>query len=75
MPQGSYFMLADVSHLGYPSAQEAAMAVLKATKVASVPGSAFYAHQTGEKFLRFCFASKYEVIKEACKRIQNYYCR
>lgn len=72
IPQGAYYVLADVSHLGYPTAKAAAMALLNETKVASVPGTAFYQGKTGEGLLRFCFAKEDEVLAEAAKRIRAF---
>ncbi len=69
VPQGAYYVLADCSRLGFPSSREAAMHVLTATRVASVPGSAFYRGAEGEKLLRFCFAKDDAVLDEACSRL------
>ncbi len=71
IPQGAYYVLADVAHLGYPSAKAAAMALLEQTRVASVPGTAFYQSAAGEKLLRFCFAKEEAVLQEAAQRIRS----
>jgi len=72
-PQGAYYVLADVEHLGHATARDAAMALLEATKVAAVPGSAFYRGATGERLLRFCYAMEDEVVDEAARRIREYH--
>jgi aminotransferase len=72
VPQGSYYILADISKLGFEKAIDAAMTLLEQTKVASVPGSSFYRGKTGEKLLRFCFAKNDDVLTEACKRIRTF---
>lgn len=72
VPQGAYYCLADISHLGYATAKEAAMALLEEARVASVPGSAFYRGATGETLLRFCFAVEDDVLAEACERIKGF---
>lgn len=72
VPQGAYYVLADIAHLGYPKAIDAAISLLEKSKVASVPGSAFYRGETGEKLLRFCFAKEDDVLEEACDRIRKF---
>ena len=72
VPQGAYYVLADVSSFGYESAKACAMALLEKAKVASVPGSAFYQGSEGESLLRFCFALEDELVEEAAQRIQNF---
>ncbi len=69
VPQGSYYVLADCSALKFPTAREAAMYLLETTRVASIPGSAFYRGAAGEKLLRFCFAKDDETLDEACRRL------
>ncbi|MCA1826653.1 MAG: aminotransferase class I/II-fold pyridoxal phosphate-dependent enzyme [Myxococcales bacterium] len=69
VPQGAYYVLADCSGLGFTKSRDAAMHVLEKTRVASVPGSAFYRGATGEKLLRFCFAKDDGVLEEACQRL------
>ena len=70
VPQGAYYVMADATVLGREMARDAAMALLERTKVASIPGSAFYRAGGGEKLLRFCFAKEDEVLKEACKKLR-----
>jgi aminotransferase len=72
IPEGAYYVLADISHLGFASAQEAAMELLRTSRVAAVPGTAFYRGSQGEGMLRFCFAKEDSVIEEACKRLRSF---
>jgi aminotransferase len=72
VPQGAYYVLAEVGHLGFPNAKAAAMALLEETKIASVPGTAFYQSRTGESLLRFCFAKEDDVLREAASRIRTF---
>lgn len=72
VPQGAYYVLAEVGHLGFPNAKAAAMALLEETRVASVPGTAFYQGQTGEKLLRFCFAKEDDILRDAADRIRAF---
>jgi len=71
-PEGAYYVLADVSKHGFESAREAALALLEETKVACVPGTAFYRGATGEGLVRFCFAKEDDVLAEACKRLRTF---
>jgi aminotransferase len=71
VPQGAYYVLADCSRLGLATSREAAMRVLEVSGVASVPGSAFYRGDEGEKLLRFCFAKDDGVLDEACRRLRG----
>jgi aminotransferase len=72
VPQGAYYVLADVGHLGYATGREAAMALLEGVGVASVSGACFYQGPLGERLLRFCFAKEDAVLEEACRRIREF---
>ena len=72
VPEGAYYVLADVSRLGLATAKEAAMALLEETKVAAVPGSAFYSGTSGEHLVRFCFAKEDDALDEACRRLRAF---
>ncbi len=69
IPEGSYFVLADIRHLGYPSARAAALDLLQRSGVAAVPGTAFYRGATGEGILRFCFAKEDDVLEDVARRL------
>lgn len=71
MPQGAYYVLADVSRLPGATAKDKAMHLLRTTGVACVPGSAFYHDGGGEKLVRFCFAKDDSELNEACRRLQR----
>ena len=68
-PEGAYYVLADVSAMGCASSRDAALRLLEETKVASVPGSAFYRGAEGERVVRFCFAKEHDALDEACCRL------
>lgn len=72
VPQGAYYVLADVSSFGFDSSKAAAMALLNECKVACVPGSAFYQSKVGEGLLRFCFAKEDDVLITAAERIRAF---
>jgi len=69
VPQGAYYVLADVRRLGVETSREAAMHILETVGVASVPGSAFYRGDVGETLTRFCFAKEDHILDEACQRL------
>lgn len=69
-PKGAYYVLADIRRMGAPNAKAAAMAILERTKIASVPGTSFYADAVGETLSRFCFAKDDDVLEEAARRLR-----
>ena len=71
VPQGAYYVLADVSRLPGASSKEKAMHLLSRTGVASVPGEAFFHGSEGNALLRFCFAKTDGELEEACQRIEQ----
>jgi aminotransferase len=71
IPQGAYYVLADVSRLPGTNSKERAMHLLAKTGVAGVPGEAFFEGADGKRFIRFCFAKTDEDLAEACRRIER----
>jgi len=71
VPQGAYYMLAEVPE-GTGDDKQAAQALLEEARVASVPGSAFYASDRGKNLLRFCFAKDFDALEEACRRVRAF---
>jgi aminotransferase len=69
VPQGAYYVLADISRFGMKSSKEFAMTLLERAKVATVPGRAFFNGAAGEKYVRLCFAVNDEALDQACKNI------
>ena len=69
VPQGAYYVLADVSILPGQDSKERAMYLLDKTGVASVPGQSFFKGPEGETIVRFCFAKEDDVIEDACRRL------
>jgi len=71
LPQGAYYMLADIGSLGCASDAEAAAWLLSHAGVSSVPGSSFYADPAeGRQQVRFCFAKQPADLDEACRRLR-----
>jgi aminotransferase len=71
VPPGAYYILARASKLPGKTAAEKARALLAATGVAAVAGSAFFRPGGGEDLLRFCFAKRDEALDEACERLRK----
>ena len=71
VPQGAYYVLADVGHLPGETSKDKAMYLLQKTGVATVPGDAFYSENRGQNLVRFCYAKDDVVIDEACQRLQK----
>ena len=71
IPQGAYYVLADIAHLPGESDKEKAMFLLRETGVASVPGSAFYRDSADVNLARFCFAKSDEDLADACHRLSR----
>ncbi|MCD6194257.1 MAG: aminotransferase class I/II-fold pyridoxal phosphate-dependent enzyme, partial [Candidatus Aminicenantes bacterium] len=71
IPQGAYYVLADISILPGKSSKEKVMYLLEKTGVACVPGEAFYHDDYGQNLARFCFAKEDTVLDEACERLKR----
>jgi aminotransferase len=70
MPQGAYYVLADISRLPGKTSKDRAMHLLKTTGVACVPGEAFFNKgEDGAQLGRFCFAKTDEELQDACQRL------
>ena len=69
---GAYFLMADVSGLGFPDDVSFCRWLTSEVGVASVPPSAFYADSARAPLLaRFCFAKREETIARAAERLQR----
>jgi aminotransferase len=68
-PKGAFYAFPDISRTGLSSA-EFSMRLLKSQKVAVVPGTAFGA--PGEGFVRCCFATGFDKLKEAMDRMEAF---
>ena len=69
-PSGAYYVLADVSPLGFDDDVAAADFLVREARVASVPSSSFYADpHKGADHLRFSFSKKLETLHVAGERL------
>jgi aminotransferase len=67
IPNGAYYVLADVKALPGDTSKEKAMYILNKTGIGVVPGDAFYRSKDGKNLVRFCFAKDMTVIQQACE--------
>ena len=73
MPEGAYYIMTDVDDLmkkfGVEDDFSFSRKLIETTKVATVPGSSFYATAgKGKNQVRFCFCKKEETLKRVEKR-------
>jgi aminotransferase len=68
VPAGAYYMLAEIPE-EFANGRDAANALIERVGVASVPGSAFYASNRGDRLVRFCFAKDFAALEEAGRRL------
>jgi len=71
IPNGAYYVLADVSRISADSSRDRALKILAQTGIAGVPGSAFFHDNSGDHLIRFCFAKDLSVIEECCRRFEK----
>ncbi|MBI2456723.1 MAG: aminotransferase class I/II-fold pyridoxal phosphate-dependent enzyme, partial [candidate division NC10 bacterium] len=70
--QGSYFLLADLTGLGFPDDVSFCRYLTAEIGVAAIPPSAFYADAGRAPLLaRFCFAKRDETLRAAAERLQR----
>ena len=68
-PEGAFYMFPSIKRFGM-SSDEFAERLLKAEKLAVVPGTAF--GTSGEGFLRISYAYSLESLKEAMERLGRF---
>lgn len=70
--EGAYFLMADVSGLGFSDDAGFCRWLTREVGVAAVPPSAFYADPAQAPLLaRFCFAKREDTIAQAAERLQR----
>lgn len=71
-PAGTYFMMVDISHLGFPNDREFCYYLTKEIGVAAIPPSAFYVDPAdGATIARFAFCKSMAALEEAAERLQK----
>jgi aminotransferase len=71
VPPGAYYIMASAERLPGETSSEKARALLQATGIAAVAGSAFFRPGRGENLLRFCFAKQDAELDAACERLRR----
>jgi aminotransferase len=67
-PQGAYYVLLDISSLGFKTDLEAAEWMVREVGVSGVPGSSFF-REPEHRFIRFHFAKKEETLRAAGEKL------
>ncbi len=72
-PQGAYYVMADISHLGFEDDTRAALHLVEHVGVAAVPGSSFFSNAAdGRRLLRFAFPKRIETLEAAGERLRAF---
>ncbi|MGH8013968.1 MAG: pyridoxal phosphate-dependent aminotransferase, partial [Candidatus Binataceae bacterium] len=72
LPQGAYYIIADIAHLGFADDFAAANFMLDEVGVAAVPGSSFYHRsELGRRMLRFTFSKADRTLEMAAMRLKS----
>jgi aminotransferase len=69
IPQGAYYVLANMSRLPGMTGKERALLLLETIGLAGVPGEAFFSGTDGRQFIRFSYAKTDADIDDACQRL------
>ncbi|MGI9595251.1 MAG: pyridoxal phosphate-dependent aminotransferase, partial [Acidimicrobiales bacterium] len=70
VPEGTYFVTADISPLGFDDSIEFCLRLPELAGVVAVPSAVFYQDgDNGAHLVRFCFAKRDEVLTEAGTRL------
>ncbi|MEP6759061.1 MAG: aminotransferase class I/II-fold pyridoxal phosphate-dependent enzyme [Actinomycetota bacterium] len=71
-PEGAYYVMADVSSLGFDDDVAAARYLVSEVGVAAVPGSSFFSRpELGSHLLRFAFPKQLATLEEAGQRLKR----
>ncbi len=68
-PEGAYFIMCDIAHLGFPDDLAFARYLTTEVGVAVIPPSVFYHAPPPQQLARFCFAKRPETLAAAAERL------
>ena len=72
MPKGTYFMMADISHLDFPDDVAFCRYLTTEIGVTAIPPSAFYSNPAdGANLARFTFCKTRTVLEEGARRLMK----
>lgn len=69
-PQGTYFVMVDISEFGYDLDMEFCLDLAQKVKVGAVPGSSFF-KENEQRYIRFHFAKKDETLNQAIVNLSH----
>ncbi|MCI6796878.1 MAG: aminotransferase class I/II-fold pyridoxal phosphate-dependent enzyme [Succinatimonas sp.] len=69
-PQGTYFVMVDISEFGYDSDMDFCLDLAQKVKVGAVPGSSFF-KENEQRYIRFHFAKKDETLYQAIANLSH----
>lgn len=69
-PEGAYFVMVDISSLGFSRDTDAAEWLAREVGVAGVPGSSFF-REPEHRYIRFHFARQEATLREAGERLRS----
>ena len=70
---GAYYMMIRIDRLGLGDDEAFAMALVERAGLAVVPGSSFYhRREDGKDKVRFCYAKKWETLREVKNRLEKF---
>ena len=75
IPRGAYYVMADISALGFHDDVSFVRHLIEKVGIAAVPGSSFFSRSgEGNNWVRFCFCKKYETLeiaRQQFRRLKN----
>jgi aminotransferase len=72
-PRGAYYVMADISSLGFDDDTRAAQHLVREVGVNTVPGSSFFSEPSdGAHLLRFAFCKRIETLEAAGERLRAF---
>lgn len=72
-PQGTYYVVADITPLGFQDDLEFCRMLPEKAGVAAIPCSVFWKdRRRGRHLIRFCFAKKEETLREGMERLRRW---
>jgi aminotransferase len=71
-PSGAYYIMADITPLGFDDDVKFSRYMVEDIGVAVVPGSSFYSRpEDGRHIVRFAFPKRVETLREAARRLER----
>ncbi len=71
-PEGTYYLFADCSHMGFAGDRQLWEYLLREFGVATVAGYSFYRPDTKTQKIRFCYAKYPQTISEGAERLMSF---